>query len=142
MSLGRTPFMSGAFFRGEAQAARRSWSGLRSRAARCHEGSSTDLEEALSLASPAWRFLAARHVHLALPLGDVREHRPEPLVFDDRRLINLPDLVEDPVGQGPAFMLDGKSTVRIVKHHDALAGEGPGDLARLKHEQHFVILKR
>src|SRR3954447_12073414 len=41
-----------------------------------------------------------------------------------------------------ALVLDRKSTVGIVEHRDALAGEGPCDRVRLEDEQHVVILQR
>ena len=33
---------------------------------------------------------SSRHVHLLLPLGDVGEHRPQALVLNGHRLIDLP----------------------------------------------------
>src|SRR5581483_10268399 len=66
------------------------------------------LEQARTLAAPAWGLLAAADVEQLLLLGDVRQNRSQPLVLDDRRLVDLSHLVECPVGQRTAPVLDHK----------------------------------
>ena len=59
---------------------------------------SADLEDALALPLPARCFLAALHVEFLLPLGNIGQDRPEPLVLGNRRLVDLAQLVVNPVG--------------------------------------------
>src|SRR3954463_6977354 len=104
--------------------------------------SSTYLEQARPLTAPARRLLAPPQVALLLPLGDVGQNRPQPLVLHHRRLVHPLALVKGPIGKLQALVLDRKSTVGIVEHRDALTGEGPCDVVWLKDEQHVVILQR
>src|SRR3546814_4813969 len=61
-----------------------------------------------------------RRQHLLHRLGH-RQRRIEVLVLDDRRLVDLPDLVEHPVGQDMAPMADLEPAIRILAHIDPLA---------------------
>src|ERR1700759_3556533 len=103
MSVAAAPF--------EAQAARRSWSGLRSRAATSYRVSSTDLEKALGLATAPRSAIAPLHVHLLLLLGNHRQDRAQALVLDDRGLVNLPQFIERPIRQAQPIVANLKAAV-------------------------------
>jgi hypothetical protein len=69
-------------------------------AGQCGEGSgSADFKHVADLPVAARCGLAASFCTFDLPLADVREDGAEVIVLDDRRLRNLPQLVEGGVGQ-------------------------------------------
>jgi len=71
----------------------------------------------------AWSGLAASLGAFNLPLADMRQDGAEVLVLDDRRLRNLPQLVEGGVGQVEPTVADRQPAVGIIDDGDALAAE-------------------
>jgi hypothetical protein len=68
---------------------------------------STDLKHVpVSLTASPWGSLAAGHVQLFLPLGDVGQHRPQPLVLDNGGLIDLLQPIKGSIGQVNAVVAD------------------------------------
>src|SRR5271165_1297986 len=68
-------------------------------------GGSADLEHVpISLSLPARRTLRTALGPLLLARRDVRQHLAESFVLDNRRLIDLLQLVESPVGQVAALV--------------------------------------
>ena len=68
-------------------------------------GRSVDLEHmTFALALTARRFLRPAFAASLLPGGNISQHFAKPLVLDNRRLIDLLQLVECPVRQIPAVM--------------------------------------
>jgi hypothetical protein len=63
------------------------------------------------------------------------------LVLDDRRLRNLPQLVEGGVGQVEPAVEDRQPAVGIVDDRDALAAELAGELVWLDQEHDLVVLQ-
>src|SRR5215212_2956911 len=103
---------------------------------------STDLEHVpVSLTTPPWGSRAAGHVLLFLPLGDVGQHRTEPLVLDKGRLVDLLQPVKGAVGQVDAVMADRQTPIGVVEDGHPLARQGPADRIRLKEEQDLVVLE-
>lgn len=87
-----------------------------------------------------------RLVVVALPRRQLLLHqlghhqrRIEVLVLDDRRLVDLPDLVEHPVGEGMLPAADLESAIGIFANLDPLARQRPTDLGGLKDEQRLVV---
>lgn len=66
------------------------------------------------LAATAWRLGRAGHVELLLLLGNVGQNRTEPLVLNDRRLVDLRPFVEGAVGQIDAIVPDRKPSIRSI----------------------------
>jgi hypothetical protein len=64
------------------------------------------------------------------------------LVLHDRTLLDLPDLVEDRVGQVEPLMADGKTAIRVIEDLHPLPGGLAGHLVRLEQEHHLVVLQR
>ena len=76
---------------------------------------------------------------LALP--DQVEQGPQPLVFGDGGLVDLPDLVEGAIGEVDAVVADHQAAVGTVVDGDALADRRLGGLRRLQNEHHLVVLQ-
>src|SRR3954447_4759512 len=85
---------------------------------------SAHFEQACRLPASAWRSLGPAHIEFLLPLGDIGQHRPEPLVLHDRRLIDPLALVEHPIGQLTALVFDRQTPIRIVADHHTLTRQG------------------
>src|SRR3954468_10703464 len=103
---------------------------------------STDLEHVpVSLTTPPWGSRAAVHIQLFLALGDVGQHRTEPLVLDNGRLVDLLQPVKGAVGQVDAVMADRQTPIGVVENGHPLARQGPADRVRLKEEQDLVVLE-
>jgi hypothetical protein len=81
-----------------------------------------------SLTASRRRLPAARCRLDLLLLLDVLQYGTEALVRDDVGLLDLPDLVENAVGQVGAFVVDGDGSVRVVVDTDLLAPQPDGGL--------------
>src|SRR5207302_4352374 len=99
---------------------------------------SADFKHVADLPLAARCGLAASFCTFDLPLADVREDGAEVLVLDDRRLRNLPQLVEGGVGQVEPTVADRQPAVGIIDDGDALAAELAGELVWLDQEHDLV----
>lgn len=103
------------------RAARRRWSGFRSRAA---VSPIVRPEQAVALPPASRRLVGPRNRNLSLPLGDETQHRAEPLVVDHRCRIDPLLPVEHPVRELQSLVADREAAIGVVQDRDALAGEG------------------
>src|SRR3546814_11600528 len=79
--------------------------------------------------------------HLLHRLGH-RQRRIEVLVLDDRRLVDLPDLVEHPVGQDIAPMADLEQAIRIIAHLDPRAHPRTSVIGRIEMDHYLLDVQR
>jgi len=108
----------------------------------CHARRLIDLEHvALRLPLSPRSFLGAALGLFRLSRGHIGKNLAQPLVLDDRRLIDLLKLVEGSIGQVAAFVADGDAPIGIIDDRHALAGERTRHFVRLEHEQHLVVLQ-
>src|SRR5688572_5025220 len=100
------------------------------------------LEQRVRLATPSrpWPTLALGMAELLL--ANMGQDSIQTLVLHDRTLLDLPDLVEDRVGQVEPLMPDRKTAIRIVEDLHPLPGDLAGRLIRLEQEHHLVVLQR
>src|SRR3954468_16884244 len=103
---------------------------------------STDLKHVpVSLTASPWGSLAAGHVQLFRPLGDVGQHRPQPFVLDNGGLIDLLQPIKGPIGQVNAVVADRQTPIGVVENGNPPARQRPADRVRLKKEQDLVVLE-
>ena len=92
----------------------------RARPARLVE-SSADLEQpGILLIAPAWPAALLRST-AELLVADHRQHRAQPLVVDNRPLVDLLDLVKGAVSQLDALVTDRQAAGGVVDYGDPLA---------------------
>ena len=101
-----------------------------------------DLEHVpFGLPPTPWRGLGAREVERLLPLGDVGQDGPKPLVLNNRGLVDLLEPIEGPIRQIETRMADRQTAVRVVDHRDTPARQRPRHLIWLEDEEHLVVLQ-
>ena len=76
-----------------------------------------------------------------LLLADEGERGAEPLVLDNRALVDLLYLVEGAVGQRDALVEDRQPAIGMVHHSDPLADRRLGLLDRFQNEEDLVVLQ-
>ena len=88
------------------------------------------------------RFLAAVLRFAELLVADHCQYRAQPLVLDNRSLIDLSDLIEGAVGQLNTLVADRQPAVGIVDHRDPLADRRRSLVSRFQDEKDLIILQR
>src|SRR5271170_8381243 len=83
--------------------------------ARLVESSADFKQTRVALIAPAWSTATLRSAAQLL-LADEGERGAEPLVLDNRPLVDLLDLVEGPVGQFDPAVSDRQAPVGMVDH--------------------------
>ncbi len=72
---------------------------------------------------------------------DQLQQRAQPLVLHHGSLVDLPNLIEGPIGEVFALVADGDPAIGIVHHRYPLADRRLRGLRWLQDEQHLVILQ-